>query len=65
MIDEMELYRRRVEEHFTTRRKGLRALEGGRRRVDVKTRPPRFFDMPFIVMLLAIILEGVFLALAE
>jgi hypothetical protein len=66
MIDkEMEEYRRRVEDHMTTRRKGSRAFEGGRRRVDNKTRPPNFIDTPFIVMLLFIILEGVFIALAE
>ena len=65
MIDEMDIYRRRVEGHFTTRRKGSRAFEGGRRQADNKTRPPKLFDVPFILMLLAIILEGIFLSLAE
>jgi hypothetical protein len=62
---EMEEYRRHVENHMTTRRKGSRAFEGGRRRVDNKTQPPSFIDAPFLIMLALIILEGVFLALTE
>lgn len=62
-IDEIAEYRRKVEIKYRTRRKGIRALTGGRRAVD-HTLPP-FIDIPLIVMFSIIVIIGIILAIVD
>jgi hypothetical protein len=62
-LDEIAEYRRKVEAKYTTRRKGIRALTGGRRAVDHKL--PAFFDVPLAVMFLILVVIGAVLMIVE
>lgn len=55
-MDEMELYRAKIEKRYHDRRKVDRRDEGGRRKEDYKS--PPFFTLGFIVQFLTLIIGG-------